>query len=961
MLFVSLSCFFSGVNAHLLTYKTISTDNGLPSNEIHYIMQDSKGYVWIGTKNGLCRWDSKNFEYFTVTDGLPNNEVLYLYEDSKGRIWISCFSAELCYFFNGSIHNTRNTSFLNRIKNYPGTMLTELNNELYYTSIDGKLNIFNFLTQKMTAYDKLGTLPTFSYLQYKGKIWGVQDVRIRDSLIAKNAKTLTWFKDSSYYTPYYYYPNLPRLDIVTRMDFKNREYAFQYGMDTPFYHAAFTDKDLQTAIYNDGKVLEIYKDHIIQKKDNYVLKVKYANRAHVFPINKNLYIGSTSGLLFCPQIPILEFNQDQNINNTARFIFRYANNTYVVNSEYQLINIDNQKQVNQLNENAVNLYNILYFKNKFYLTTSFDIFSLSNPNGIIEKYKNTNPLIVPNFKYITPSKKNNSFFVANGGRNGILFVDFKTNISKPLMVDIAMKVYSIYEDGQSRLWYSTTNKVYYTDEYYNGIKNSREFVLDPSNAVFCKSIQEDKRGNLFFTTNGGVFVYDGKHKYRIDRSNLLSDNECNKILIDTLRSCFWVATKDGLDRIGYFKENGGLKFKALSKFFASDGLRSDNINDILMDSNKLYIATDKGVNILDDINYRPDTMSIPVYIKLTAINAVADKGYDTIKTISLEHDRNNLTIGFSALYFLRRDRLKIKAYLYRNNNLVSQSEITGDKIDYYSLNDGDYKLILYAFDQDYRYLNGRSAPFEFTIKPPYYKTWWFILGSGLLIIVISTSLLLWSQNRRKKRALQQAELQAKLNESTLKSLQSQMNPHFVFNSLNTIQSFITEKNEEGAIDYLSDFSGLIREILEQSVHTFISLENEIQFLRHYVQLEITRFKSKFDVVWTIELDEDDLADIYIPTMLIQPIVENAVKHGVSSLNDIEGHIEISIDLVHDNLLRVVVKDNGRPVPHKKFKGNSIAVQTIKDRLNIYTKNKLKGEYHLVISETGATATITIPI
>ncbi len=96
-------CLLAKANAQLLTYKNISTEDGLPGNAINIVIRDSKGYVWIGTKNGLCRWDSRNFEYFTIEDGLPNNEVLYLYEDTAGRIWISCFSQELCYFLNGKI------------------------------------------------------------------------------------------------------------------------------------------------------------------------------------------------------------------------------------------------------------------------------------------------------------------------------------------------------------------------------------------------------------------------------------------------------------------------------------------------------------------------------------------------------------------------------------------------------------------------------------------------------------------------------------------------------------------------------------------------------------------------------------------------------------------------------------------------------------------------------------------
>ncbi|KAA5533367.1 hypothetical protein F0919_12550, partial [Taibaiella lutea] len=906
-----LSCILT-TNAQLLTYKTLSTEDGLPGIEIHTMMQDSKGYVWIGTKNGLCRWDSKNFETFTIADGLPNNEVLYVYEDSQGRIWISCFSKELCYYFNGRIYNSKNAPFLNKIKIQTGSKLIEQTGELYYNADNGKLNKFNLLTGKIITVSAKKEVRLFLFTKHKGKVWGIEDSKET----GLDARRIILSEDTAFYTSYIFCPSFPNTDTIICMDRKNKWYGFLNGFDSPFYKAKYVNGDLKCAIYNNGKILEGYNNYIIQKKNNYVLRIDYSNRGHIYQIKESFYVATTSGLLFCRQIPVLEYEQSSEIKNNAKFLFRYGGEVYIVNNKYELIDVNKQQKINQLKSNAINLYNLLSFDGKFYLSTSFDLYRFADPNKKVEDLNYTGHT---NFKYISPSKKANYFFTANGINVNILLINTQTHTCDTLLAERQKSVYSIFEDSHSRLWYSTTDKVYYTDEYYNGIKRSREFVLDPSSPVFCKSIGEDNKGNLFFTTNGGVFVYDGKHKYRIDQASLLSDNECSKVVIDTLRSSFWVATKDGLNRIGYYRENGILKFKVLSKFFASDGLRSDNISDILLDSNKLYIATDKGVNILDDVNYRPDTMPIPVYVKLTAINAAANKGYDTIKTIELEHDRNNLTIGFSALYFLRRDRLKIKAYLYRDNSLVSQNDVTGDKIDYYSLNDGDYKLVLYAFDQDYHYNNGQSTPFEFTIKPPYYKTWWFIIGSSLLVIIISTSLMLWNLTRRKKRAIQQAELQARLNESTLKSLQSQMNPHFVFNSLNTIQSFITEKDEAGAIDYLSDFSVLMREILEQSVHTFISLENEIQFLKQYMQLEITRYKHSFDIAWDIKLDEEDLTDIYIPTMLIQPILENAVKHGVSALNDVKGHIEVTFGLVNKHLLGVTIKDNGQPSGGKSFK------------------------------------------
>lgn len=85
-------------------YKTLTTEDGLPSNQVHTVYSDSKGYIWFGTPNGAVRWDSKNFKTYTIEDGLPNNEVLGFMEDGRGRLWITTFSNELCYLKNKVIY-----------------------------------------------------------------------------------------------------------------------------------------------------------------------------------------------------------------------------------------------------------------------------------------------------------------------------------------------------------------------------------------------------------------------------------------------------------------------------------------------------------------------------------------------------------------------------------------------------------------------------------------------------------------------------------------------------------------------------------------------------------------------------------------------------------------------------------------------------------------------------------------
>jgi LytS/YehU family sensor histidine kinase len=141
----------------------------------------------------------------------------------------------------------------------------------------------------------------------------------------------------------------------------------------------------------------------------------------------------------------------------------------------------------------------------------------------------------------------------------------------------------------------------------------------------------------------------------------------------------------------------------------------------------------------------------------------------------------------------------------------------------------------------------------------------------------------------------------------------------------------------------------------------ISLDNEIRFLEKYLHLEKVRFKNVFTISLRNEIQANDMADIYIPTMLIQPIIENAVKHGVSYRRDNRGRIDIVFEMLHENLLQVTVRDNGNTGEYHSSGGNSIAIKTIKERLGIYSRNGARGEYHLSITQTGATATITIPI
>ncbi len=188
-----------------------------------------------------------------------------------------------------------------------------------------------------------------------------------------------------------------------------------------------------------------------------------------------------------------------------------------------------------------------------------------------------------------------------------------------------------------------------------------------------------------------------------------------------------------------------------------------------------------------------------------------------------------------------------------------------------------------------------------------------------------------------------------------KLLRSQMNPHFIFNSLSSIQSFIFESNPVEAGSYLSRFAELIRSILYNSREEYITLENEIKTLKNYFELQQLRYNHKFD----FEIDVDpmlDIEEISIPPMLAQPFIENAVEHGIKYIED-NGLITVSFTLM-ENSIMLIVEDNGIGIKAAKNMKNkkgsehkSLATIITRERIEILNKGKRKKRYSMQVNET----------
>ena len=243
------------------------------------------------------------------------------------------------------------------------------------------------------------------------------------------------------------------------------------------------------------------------------------------------------------------------------------------------------------------------------------------------------------------------------------------------------------------------------------------------------------------------------------------------------------------------------------------------------------------------------------------------------------------------------------------------------------------------------------------------------MGGILLLVIIILLIVRKSRLELKKKELKNA-LNARMMELETKAMRMQMNPHFMFNALNTLQRFILEEDFTKAQSYLSKFSKLLRKVLESSEEEYISLEEEIEIIGMYVEIEKLRFGESFE--FTLQNEVSNSARVKIPFMFIQPLVENAIWHGLMHK---EGRrtLQVSFKRIDDQHLLCRVEDNGVGRGHQMkeiegFKKKSLALDFIKQRLHIIHKAtgikgeiKIEDKYDSEGKSLGTIVEITIPI
>lgn len=920
-------------------FKNYSVDDGLPFVQVSAIFQDSKGNLWTGGYGGLSKFDGYTFKNYTPHDGLLNYSVTAINEDDQGNIWIGTISGINKY--DGKKFTNFNTS-LGLISNSITCILKDHKGALWFGTDNGlsKLDdgaFLNYTIQKGLAGNRIKCL----YEDKQHNIWIGTDQGISkfdgkkftsysivDGLAGNTINGIA--QDSS-----------GGLWIATSeglSKFKNHTFI-NHTMEE-----GLLDNDIKSVICDKNNNIWIGTNKGIARVKRFEFKnYTIRNEINSNLVNciyqdyeQNIWIGTYNGLYKYRSDLFEVYSANEGLtNNFIHSIIRTKDNRLMVGTtgsgiykegEEKFINYTTK---DGLKDNTVNA-------------------SIQDENGDI-LLGTTNGISIYNGKITQPSKK---YVALDGESVNIFYKDKKGNLwigandaifkytgdslkkFTPPSLKGSYQIWGIQEDKIGNIWFGS---------YLGGL-----FMFDGTNfseqsdALGFKTdsyftILEDNEGILYFSSFNGVYSYDPITK-KTDNFGLkegISSELVYSIGFNNDKTELWAGTNQGISKINLvdYKNSG-------EKIITSYG-KDEGFSGVECNTNGIYNDTDGSIwfgTVNGLIKYIPKEYIKNITLPKININNIRLFYTDTSlqQNSILSYDMNNISFNYSGICLTNPRKVKYSHILEGFDKQWSPVDFERT-VTYSNLPPGHYKFKVKCTNNEGLWIES-PATFAFIIKTPFWKTIWFyfiLTLFSILALILSIRLRIRSIKIKEKR---KTELNKKIANIELQALRAQMNPHFIFNTMTSIQHYISNNDTDAALKYLSKFAKLMRSIIGNSKQQMIAIAEELNALHLYLELEIMRFTDKFEYEIIVDKDIDENYD-RIPSMLIQPYVENAIIHGLLPK---QGHGKISIHLQKQvDCILCTIEDNG--IGRKRsneFKKNriqqhkSVGMSITQERLDI---------------------------
>lgn len=896
------------------------SENGLPSSEVYEVMQDKEGFIWFCTDAGVSRFNGYEFENFNTQDGLTDNTIFHFYEDFKGRIWFLTFNSQLCYYqedsiypypYNNLIKESLSEGWIRSISIDSNETLFFAANRYGFGSItkNGECN-FSKPVKSDTGEISFKTIGV-GHLVYG---IGTNNDSKHDFFIGPDSKTLITYSNTSISRYNIYHKSLGENQFVFNVGGKTGLYnngeIKLLSFDKPLHQVFMDGKGrIWMAYHNNGILIYDNLEDVFNEKAPINQLFSGKNVAYIFKDKEGAIWITTqnNGVYYLPNISVdvYSIEGDELTNRISTITSDDSGNVFFGTFDSQIFSISHNLAFSFLKA-------IVGDKNSV-SEIDFSIDAVSN-----EKLIHTETYLIA---------KNNTHWYIKGnklwGINGLDTVISDLDYSKNLRFN------TVYEDKQNQMFFGTLDGLYtYSSDQFVKVSTSLPFA-----STRIEDIDELNDGTLLIgTKDKGLFFWKDQSAYKAPIIGVLTSPILRDIHVDKDEN-IWISTPSGINRL--IKDSKGNY--NVQQITDVHGLPSKEVNGITSSGNIIWVATNKGVAKFNKNEVKENEARPPVYLNNVYVN---EQKTALQSSYNLAYNENYLEFEFLALSYRSKGKV---LYRYKMEGIDEDwVESFSRKIRYPSLNYGSYVFKVQAANED-----GKWSPIKkicLEINPPYWKTWWFISVNSIIILFIVLFVLRAREVRKNKKANQKRLLeQQKLlaAKSELKALRAQMNPHFTFNTLSAIQATVNNSDPIGASKYIVDFAKLIRKVLENSKHTYIALKEESEMLDLYIKLEQLRFSHKFS--YEIIIDEKlDLDFLEIPSMVIQPYVENAIIHGLAAKKE-NGHLTIQFICKEDKVF-CMVEDNGigreQAMKARMRSGivhNSVAMEITKDRIDLYKK------------------------
>ncbi|MEM8583917.1 MAG: histidine kinase [Bacteroidota bacterium] len=930
-------------------------DDGLPSSETYCTIQDEDGYIWIGTDNGIARFNGHEFKIYDSDDGLSDEVVFQLAQDKQGQIWASTYSGRQYLWTketDGFSPHPNNSEFEERKQQERIFVLTDpdypdgalfwysLYNPFKLHTSNGFQNIIDGTRLNGTYAYRSSPAPSFPYVNLR-------------TVTLSNSACPTRDCDTYIFSQEYGIWDKFNLGLI------NREINHIFPLEEKGNFLAFTDSEL--LFYRDGilkarnpialesitsikpfeaSILVACKSggglwHLSNWNESGGLKTQRALEQRSlsginFDRSGGLWISSLDEGVFYSSEPKQVFLQQGILlpdvqvvavlplddhtffssfkDGTVRFINESLNTSFMIRDDDK---VSSDIFYNQAYSILHDGYQVTKFENSNTQSLVKEKYSVYGEFSINYGYRDIRWFGHPNAhgqQFVYCASENNFGYITFENSN-IRHTIF--NVNKP---EDELNYSCLLKGWAERYWVGTQHGLYqYLPDSDTLV--SHNFMHPALDERISDAIYLSNDSSLLFATRGhGVIYCSSDTVFAITEEDGLASNSVRRMYVDK-QGVVWIATYSGLSSLDFNpvpqleisdrpqQEDSISRSFILRTFGRSHGLPSEELLYIQESDNYLWLVSDLGI-----IKFRPppiDTNALAPRLEKVYLNG------DLVQSnflIDLPAASNyTLDLHFANLNFRS---LGQHVHRYRLTREENWKEIQSNELSFPSLPIGRYTLEIQSRNPDGFWSESLSLPIQ--VDAPWYKKWWSI---GLFVLAISTLTAGLIYRRDRQRAKEQA-IQKQISELERSALQAQMNPHFVFNSLNSIQKFVIKQETEAAVNYLSRFARLIRETLHISAVGIHSLEDELRLLNHYLELEQLRFKNEFK--YEIKVAEWIVpSNISIPGLLIQPFVENAIKHGLRH-HETDGEVIVEFD-GDPETLQVRIFDNGKGFDPQKAK------------------------------------------